>query len=131
MVAEPAEPNPPISTEVPRGATISTAYAERQVKAYAVLESEIKTISFFNTLATVAFSVGAAFISTAAGIWTNAAFVTDKILPPEGAILAKFVGPTLCVLALIAFALGGWAIHSRRSVWAAISQQSKPPAAKT
>jgi hypothetical protein len=97
------------------------------VRAYAVFESEIRTISFFNTLATVAFSVGAAFVSIAAGIWTNASFVGSNPLPPEGAVLAKFVAPTLCGLALIAFSLGGWAIYSRRSVWTAISQQSQSP----
>lgn len=111
------------ATNTQRGATITNSYVERQAKAYAVFESEIETISLMNTLATTRFSFGAAFLSFAIGIWTNAAFVTDKI-PPEGAILAKVVAPIFCVLAAAGFILGAWALWSRHQIWKTIVSQS-------
>jgi len=118
-------PTPPLTTEGQRGATITNAYVGREMKAYAVFETEIQTIAFFNTLATIFFSVGAALLSYAIGIWTNLFFVTPPI-PAKGEVLADIVAPILCVLAAIFFILGVWALLSKRDVWKGISKLSKP-----
>jgi hypothetical protein len=117
----------PTPGDVPSGATIRTAYVEREVKAYAVFENEVKTISMWNTLAGVFASTGAATSSFAIGIWTSASFV-DK-LTPEGAVLSRFAAPGLCVVTVILWSLAIWAIVSRARVWSAIRKESKQPAA--
>src|SRR4030067_2380338 len=87
-------------TPAPRGATIETAYVGREVKVYGVLESEVKAIAMFNTLSTTCFSLCAGLFFCAVGIWANAAFVEKATA--TGDILAHFVAPALCVLALVA-----------------------------
>lgn len=112
-----------ISSEVPRGATVRSLYAEREVAVYGVFESEIKSISLFNTLSTVAFSLASAFLSFAGAIWINASFT--ETLTPEAKIMLHVAAPILCVLAFIAACMGGWALYSRGSALAAIKKQSK------
>ena len=116
-----------ISTDTSRGATIRTAYVAREVKAYAVLENEVKTISMWNTLAGVFVSAGAATLSFAVGIWTSAAFA-DK-LTPQGEILTRFAAPALAATTVILWLLAVWAIWSRSRVWVAIRRESKQPPA--
>jgi hypothetical protein len=116
-----------ISIESPRGATIRTAYVEREVKAYAIFEHEVRSISMWNTLAGVFTSVGAAALSYATGIWTNASFAEK--LTAEGTVMSHFVAPTLCVIAIVCWFVAGWAIVSRAKTWNAIRAESKQPKA--
>jgi hypothetical protein len=117
---------PSISTDISsRGATIRTAYVEREVTAYAIFENEVRTISMWNTLAGVFTSIGAATLSFAIGIWTSAAF-TDK-LPPEGNILSHVVAPVFCFATIVCWAIAIWAVVSRSKTWAAIRTESKQP----
>jgi hypothetical protein len=120
-------PSPSISVESPRGATIRTAYVEREVKAYAVFEHEVRTISLWNTLAGVFSAIGAAFLSFAIGIWTNASFAEK--LTAEGIVMSHFVAPALCVFAAVSWIIAGWAIYSRARTWTAIRSESKQPIA--
>lgn len=113
-----ANPSTSISVDTGRGATILTAYTEREVKAFPIFENELESLSFLNTMTLVFFSVGSAFVSFAIGIWTNAAFA-DK-LTPEGIVAAKYGAPLLCVLSLAAYVLGIIAMFSRSSQWAKI-----------
>jgi hypothetical protein len=94
-MAEP--PHSPIFTELPQGATISTAYVGRQMRAFAIAEHEVRTISMMNTLATIFFSVGTTCLGFAIGIWTNAMFY--ETLTPEGRILSH-VAPLSSALSL-------------------------------
>jgi len=114
---------PETSVDVPRGAIITTAYAERKVRVLAVLESEVHSISAFNTLATTFFSIGSALISIAIGIWANGAFAEK--LTPEGIVLSKFVSPLLCFLAILMYAIAIWAVRSRRNKLDVIRTESK------
>jgi hypothetical protein len=106
----------------PSGATIVTAYAKRRLRAYPILDSEVKSLSMFNTLSAVCFSVMSAFISFAIGIWVNALFVADP--PAEGKILSHVAAPACCLFAAIAAGLGIWAIWSRTSTWRDIRRES-------
>ncbi|MGO8844296.1 MAG: hypothetical protein ACLQFI_02910 [Methylocella sp.] len=115
--------SPSISTESPRGATIRTAYVEREVKAYAVFEHEVRTISMWNTLAGVFSAFGAASLSFAIGIYTNASFAEK--LTAEGIVMLHFVAPALGVIAVLSWSLAVWAIYSRRGTWTAIRTESK------
>jgi RsiW-degrading membrane proteinase PrsW (M82 family) len=116
-------PQPSISTDTSRGATIRTAYVEREVKAYAIFENEIQTITMSNTLASVFWAVGIASLSFAVGIWTNAEFVEK--LTPEGSILSHVIAPALCVVTVICWALAVWAMCPRRGTWTAVRSESK------
>ena len=106
----------------PSGATIVTAYAKRRLRAYPILDSEVKSLSIFNSLSAVCFSVMSAFISFAVGIWVNTLFVEKP--PPEGKVLSYVAAPACCVLAVVAFGLGIWAIYSRNSTWRDIRRES-------
>lgn len=106
-----------------RGAIITTAYVERQVKAYAVLETEVSSLSTLNTLATTFFSVGTGLASVSAGIWITAAYTEN--LSATGEVLAKTVAPLVLVLSCIFFWLARWAVQSRRSSWQVVVDQSK------
>jgi hypothetical protein len=116
------EPDFRISAPVPRGAFIETAYVERAVRAYAVYEHEVDSISRLNGLSSIFFSLSASLVSIAAGVWVNAAFV-DK-LGAEGRILCWVIAPALCLFSVIFSGLGYWAVRSRRTVWGDIKQQS-------
>ena len=111
-----------VSSEAPVGATITTAYAGRNVRVFAVLESELHTLTFFNLLSTVFFSIGASLASIAIGVWVSASF-TGK-LTPEGAVLKAFGAPVLVVLAVVSFGIGIWAMHSKKSSLTTIREQS-------
>jgi hypothetical protein len=106
----------------PSGAVIVTVYAKRRVSAYPILESEIATLSTFNTLSAICFSFMSAFISFAFGIWVNALFVENP--PAEGRILSHIAAPACCLIAVAAAGLGLWAVTSRRNSSEAIRRES-------
>jgi RsiW-degrading membrane proteinase PrsW (M82 family) len=117
-------PHPPISTQQALGATISTAYVGCQMRAFAIVEHEVRTISMMNTLGTIFFSVGTTCLGFAVGIWTNAMFYDT--LTPEGRILSHVIAPFLCGLAFVLGCLGVWAFRSRSTTWDAIRRESLP-----
>jgi hypothetical protein len=104
------------------GAFIKTAYLEREVKAYAVFETEVEALSSFNAQTTVYFSVASSLLAFAIGIWTTALF-TDK-LSPEASVACRIVGPLLIVLSLIGFWLAISSSKKRQSTIATIKAQS-------
>jgi hypothetical protein len=94
------------------------------MKAFAIAEHEVRTISMMNTLATIFFSVGTTCLGFAIGIWTNAMFY--ETLTPEGRILSHMAAPILCAFALIFAGLGIWSLRSRSATWDAIRRESLP-----
>jgi hypothetical protein len=113
---------PSLSTDIERGATILTAYAKREMKAYPIFETELDSIAFLNTLSLVFFSAGSALLSFAIGIWTNAAF--SERLTPEAAVLSKAGAPALIVAAIVCYVLGERARRSRETEWGKIKGKS-------
>jgi hypothetical protein len=114
---------PPVSAEVPRGAIVTTAYVERQVKVLAVLENEVNSFSIFNTLTTAFVSAGTSLISIAAGISASGMFAEK--LTPEGVVLFHFGAPLLCAFGLLMYYLANWAYRTRKSTLDAIRGESK------
>ena len=106
----------------PAGATLVTAYARRSLRAYPILDSELRNLSYFNTLSATCFSVMSALISFAVGIWVNALFVENP--PAQGKILSHIVAPAFCAVAVVALGLGIWAICSRTNTWRDIRRSS-------
>ena len=106
----------------PSGANIVMAYGKRRLRAYPILDSEVRSLSIFNSLSAICFSIMSAFISFAVGIWVTALFVEKP--PPEGQVLSHVAAPAFCVLAVVALVLGIWAICSRSNTWRDIRRES-------
>jgi hypothetical protein len=106
-----------------RGATITTVYVTRQVKAFAVYEAEIESLSSLNAQATAFLSLGAAFLSYAVGIWTNASFATQ--LTPAGELANSAVAPGFVLVAGVFFWLAWNAWLKRQRTLADIRGQSR------
>ena len=119
----PPKNQPPGASQTPPATWVTHAYVERELKVYAVLESEVKTFAMFNSISTGCFSVGAGLVSLAGGIWTNAAFVTDQTA--AGEILSGVVAPVLCSLSAIFFFAGMYARTMRGDALEAIKRESK------
>ena len=64
----------PIATSGVRGACVQPVYVEREMKFYALPETELNTISLMNTLALVFFSVGSFLLSPAIGIMIETSY---------------------------------------------------------
>ena len=97
------------------------------MKAYAIFENEVRQISMWNALAGVFSSAGAACLSFAVGIWTNASFAEK--LTAEGTVMSHFAAPGLCAMTVVFWILAIWAIVSRSKLWSAIKSESKQPRA--
>jgi hypothetical protein len=54
-----------ISAAAPIGATVTAVYLERKVKAYAIQEHELETLSMMSTLSSIFFTI-CAFMASAA-----------------------------------------------------------------
>ena len=116
-------PAAPSATGGVSGAMVENLYVKRTVRVLAVHQHEVHSISFMNTLATVAFSVASAFIGFGAGILTNAAFA-DTMTPLATA--AMELGAPLCFAsAIIAIVLGCIALAKRKSTLTQIEEQSQ------
>ena len=94
------------------------------MKAYAIFESEVSTITMWNSLTAIFASLGLASLTFAIGIWTAYAFA-DK-LTPQGDIMAHVVAWCFFVAWIVFWAIAIYAFFSRRAVWSAIRSQSKP-----
>jgi hypothetical protein len=113
-----------VSLTTPVGATVTTVYLEREVKAYAIQGHELETLSMMGTLAGTFFAIGAFLLSAAIGVWVNSIFYTS--MPPMAEVAYKYVAPGIIVLSFIFFIMGVWALRRRASTWKTIRRQTKP-----
>ena len=114
------------AANVPRGAMVHPFYVERDVKIVGVLENELDTVAYLNTQTTGFISAGSFLSALAFGIWTNAAFVAEKVLTPKGEILSFFVAPGLLGLALVCGLFAYFARRKRNETWERIKSESRP-----
>jgi protein-S-isoprenylcysteine O-methyltransferase Ste14 len=104
------------------GSSVVPLYVERQMKVYAITESEFASLSTLNAQMTTFASVGTALIGAAGSIWANAVFYTE--VPPTATIAKSIVAPACVVLALVFFYLAWHARKNRRSTWDSIKAES-------
>jgi len=116
-------PSSPISAQSPPGATVTTVYLVREVKAYAVQEHELETLSMMNSLASSFFAISAFLLSAAISVWINALFY--ETMPPRAQVAYEYVAPGVLVLGIIFLSLGVWANRKRASTWKTIKGQTK------
>lgn len=106
-----------------RGSTLYTSPTERTVKCYPVLETELKSVSMYNTLVAVCFSVASGLFSFGLGLLINA-FILGNVAGTSAALVWLIL--VLCVVLALVFVIGGiWAWCNRRSEWKRIVQESK------
>lgn len=115
--------DPDILSKAPIGAFLTTKHVGRDVKVFAIIESEVRMISMFNTLSTVFFSLSFSCLSAALSICSSSIF-TDT-LKPAGEVLLKFGAPALGILALVFLGVAIWARMSRGNTWDLIRRESK------
>lgn len=116
------EAQEPINVDTRRGAFLHTTHTERNVKVYAVIETELRHISLLNTLATILFSIGSFFLAVAVSI------IVDWTLQVESAELGKTTLLFLIVfgvLALLCYGFGIGTMLKRKAEWQQIGLNSK------
>jgi len=93
------------------------------MRAYAVYEDEVASLSYLNTQSTIFFMLASALISFAVSIWVNAVFYTG--LTPAGELATRYVAWALLVLGLVFAALGAHALFARVRAWRNIVSGSR------
>lgn len=106
------------------GASIDPIYVHREMKAYAVTENEISTLSLYNSAKTILFSAGTFFVSAGLSIYLGAAFAGPPI-PEDAKVLSHWGVPFCGAIALIFYVLGFLVLLSGRSAWETIKRESK------
>jgi hypothetical protein len=89
---------------------------------YSLNESEVRTISSFNTAATICFSLASVMVTLGISIYINAVFYTT--LTPEGQLAKQFVAPIIIGLGVVVFAMGCVAMVLRSGFWRNIKRES-------
>ena len=105
------------------GSSVVPLYVERQMKIYAVTDSEYSALSTQNNQTTIFSSVGFSVISIAVSIWVNSLFYQE--IPPVAYLAKMFVAPAVFVLSLVFFWLAYQAHRAGNSTWDSISRPLK------
>ena len=116
------ETQEPINVDTRRGAFLHTTHTERNVKVYAVLETELRHISFLNTLSTILFSIGSFFLAGAISILVN--WIAQVNSTELGKTVLSFL-VVLGGLALLCYGFGIVAMLKRKAEWEQIGLNSK------
>lgn len=107
------------------GAVVDTLYVRREVKAYALHESDVELLSDLGFQASSFFAATSFFAALALGIYTNAAFATGEV-PATGVILRDFCVPLLIGVAIVCGLIGVRALVKRDRKWSDIKKTSRP-----
>ncbi len=110
---------------VETGASLRTLYVERTVKAFAVSAHELRSISYWNSLALVFFSLGSGLLTFGLGAWVSV-WIQPEPWSAHADVMAKVVFPVSAVIAGVFYLLGLWTLHMRRSELDAIQKESRP-----
>ena len=102
---------------------VETVTVSRSMRFYPVHAGELLQFTFVNTLATICFSVGSAFLGMGFGIFTNG-LMTEE-LSATGQVMINVALPVLLALAVLAYAMGGWCLWLRSGNWNSIEKESR------
>jgi hypothetical protein len=106
------------------GATVRPIYGVRQPMMYHLFESEMKSVSTFNSVALVCFSVASFLLNSMIAIVIGWGFSSQPVSEFGSFMIRKgiyFIG----VLALILLAAGAWMVLSKRSIIEQIKRETK------
>lgn len=108
-----------------RGSYVSTTHTERRMKAFEIFETEMDTLSAFNGIATLFFSLGWGCITCAIGIIINwiIDWVKTATVMPVGIIV---VICSLCAfVSILCFLVGAYYLYKKNSQINKIKEESK------
>ena len=105
------------------GAILRVAHTERTAKSYAILETELDTVSLLNGPSVLFYSVAGALFTFALGMLMQA--VLQEYTSPESWGIIIVVCPTLAVLASASLVVAVWAHLKRRSLVDTMKRDSK------
>jgi len=115
--------SPQSGVDTRKGAFFRTVYTERFVKVYAVLESDLKNISMFNTLGTIFLSACTFCLATAITIIVTCATLNTP--NDMSKLLLIWIMPLFSIMAVLFCALSIWSLCSKSSRWKDIGLNSK------
>ena len=97
-----------IATTV-HGASYQAVYTTRQVRIYAMNESDLENLSIFSNITTGAVSIGSALVGFGAGIWWDVVTAGDQATRSVGT-------PIIIVLLVVVLACGvvGWLANRKK-----------------
>ena len=109
-----------------RGAYFSPVHAERIVKVYPILETEMKSLGLLNTLATTLFSIGTGLLTFCVGLHFDISIESGPTTAARNEVhLAYAICITLGVLALIGASVAACYRHSELAKILSESQGKK------
>ena len=112
-----------LTTHTAQWSYVQPVYVARSMTFYALPESELRSITFMNTLALVSCSVGSFLLSLGLGIVIGGVFSSD--ISPTAEALMKVVAPILGVLAVVSYSVGAWALILRKKAIKTIRDDSR------
>ena len=129
----PVDPSPPERISLPKADAdsqphVQTYHMGRSMRFFSVAESELDSITSFNSLATFGFAAGsfilALIMPDILNLFTD--YWLGKTISPEA--MTKFLvkGIVTCILSLVFYGIGGWGIWKKRSRWNKVGQESFP-----
>lgn len=102
----------------PAGSQLFMLHAQRVMKVYPIVESELNTITTMNWLSSLGFSIGGLFLGIVLNIWIGSSFYTELV--PEAKIMVHLVAPISLGLSIIFFGISILAVIFRGSTWRAV-----------
>jgi hypothetical protein len=105
-----------------KGSTVRTLHMERTMKFYPISESELNSITIFNSVATIFFSLATGLVTFIAGLWGNV--VVAGTITAESKAIVGIVSIVCGILAAACGAIGLWGWRSRNSEFRKISDES-------
>tara|TARA_R110002124_G_scaffold106443_5_gene258212 strand:- start:1672 stop:2046 length:375 start_codon:yes stop_codon:yes gene_type:complete len=118
-------PNSGLNLNGGAGAVVDTLYVRREVKAYALHESDVELLGHLGFQASSFFAAASFFAALALGILTNASFVTGE-MPATGLVLRNFGVPLLLFVAVVCGLMAFQALRKRGRKWKDIKEASGP-----
>jgi len=94
------------------------------VKAYAVSAHELDTLTYWNTLASVFFSIATGLLTFGVGTWISV-WVQPGAWSSNGEVMAKVIFPICVVLAFVFYAIGILTLVVRSSTVKTIKNESR------
>ena len=90
---------------------------------YPIQESELRSISMFNTMAMFFYSIGTGLLSFGFGLYANGAM--QESLTPTGTILKEIVAPICWAVSVCIYGLAIWSTKTKKSELGRILEESK------
>jgi len=129
-MATPIQPAIISAVEIPeqeianRGGTVRPIYGERRPTMYHLFETEMQSISAFNSEALRWFSIGSLSLNCVIAIIIGYAFATSP-LSEFGFAVLHYGAPFLGILTAACFGFGIWAVVQKKTLINQIKKETK------